>query len=162
MQHLGGYVTIYSHINRERDVWERPGGRGGGDELSLKYMQHAAAPLKIQKRLKDSCSFPQTHIGIFMPVCFPFSAALFFPSSNSMGREDIQTCQDYNIRLFYSMWRGRGGGREVTLTLLICGGVGEGRGGGEHRGEDVGQGENRGEHAGFGPTPQRIYICCYY
>jgi len=23
------------------------GGRGGGDELSLKYMQHAAAPLKI-------------------------------------------------------------------------------------------------------------------
>jgi hypothetical protein len=47
-----------------------------------------------------------------------------------MGREDIQTCQDYNIRLFYSMWRGRGGGREVTLTLLICGGVGEGRGGG--------------------------------
>ena len=22
-------------------------GRGGGDELSLKYMQHAAAPLKI-------------------------------------------------------------------------------------------------------------------
>jgi hypothetical protein len=43
-----------------------------------------------------------------------------------MGREDIQTCQDYNIRLFYSMWRG--GGQEVTLTLLICGGVGEGGG----------------------------------
>jgi hypothetical protein len=48
----------------------------------------------------------------------------------------------------------------VTLTLLICGGVGEG--GREHRGEDMGQGGNRGEHAGFGPTPQRIYICCYY
>ena len=30
MQHLGGYVTIYGHINRERDVWERPEGRGGG------------------------------------------------------------------------------------------------------------------------------------
>jgi hypothetical protein len=76
-----------------------------------------------------------------------------------MGREDIQTCQDYNIRLFYSMWRG-GGGQKVTLTLLVCGGVGEG--GREHRGEDMGQGGNRGEHAGFGPTPQRIYICCYY
>jgi hypothetical protein len=42
---------------------------------------------------------------------FAFLSRLpFFFLSNSVGREDIQTCQDYNIRLFYSMWRGRGGG----------------------------------------------------
>ncbi len=61
-----------------------------------------------------------------MPVFFSFSAALFFSLSKSMGREDIQTRQDYNIRLFYSMWRG--GGQEVTLTLLIWEGGGGGGG----------------------------------
>jgi hypothetical protein len=56
---------------------------------------------------------------------------------------------------------GGGGGQEVILTLLICEGAGEGGGAGRHGGEDVGLGGNRGEHVGFGPTPQRIYICCY-
>ena len=103
-------MTIYGHINSESDVWGRPGGgggRGGGDELSHKYMQYAAAPLKYRNGKRIHV---RSRKHVLSPVCFSFSTALF-SLSNSMGREDIQTCQDYNIRLFYSMWRG-GGGRK--------------------------------------------------
>ena len=58
MQHLGGYVTIYGHINLESDVWGRPGGgRGGGDELSHKYMHYIKHDhTKIVLKLGQKCN----------------------------------------------------------------------------------------------------------
>jgi hypothetical protein len=54
------------------------------------------------------------------------------------------------------------GGREATLTLLVCEEVGEGGGRGGQGVKDMGQGRDRGEHAGFDPAPYKIYICrCY-
>jgi hypothetical protein len=57
---------------------------------------------------------------------------------------------------------GGGGGAGGDIDLVNMWGSWRGEGGGNIGGGDMGQGENRGENAGFGPTPQRIYICCYY
>ncbi len=81
-------MTIYGHINLESDVWGRPGGVGGwggGDELSLKYMQYAAAPLQYRNGYRiHVCS--RKHILLYS-CCLLF----FLVFQISMGREDIQT-----------------------------------------------------------------------
>ena len=110
MQHLGGYVTIYGHINLESDVWGRlGGGRGGVEGTSFHIYATRCCATKNIETVKGF---------MFVPVntyCYIHASLIFF-----LG------CPFF---LFQIVWVGKIY-KHAKIIIYVCSTVCGGGGGG--------------------------------